>query len=193
MGGRDASEFVEDMSQPACPKVGPTSPPMRVKVGKPAYMPTLRTLSQALAQGDMKEGEALIDDRPASMRGGPIPNDGHTPNVETSPVGALLPSNPGERKQFPVASGVMDYFPAALVAISELSRIGNDQHNPGEPLHWARGKSTDEADTMIRHFLERGSRDADGVRHSVKMAWRALALLQKELEAEGYPRARGAY
>jgi hypothetical protein len=35
---------------------------------------------------------------------------------------------------------------------------------------------------MIRHFLQRGSLDTDGVRHTVKMAWRALALLQKEIE-----------
>ncbi len=37
---------------------------------------------------------------------------------------------------------------------------------------------------MIRHFLQRGLRDTDGIRHSAKMAWRALAILQKEIEAE---------
>lgn len=95
-----------------------------------------------------------------------------------------LPSDATGRKNHPVASGVLDYFPDALVAIAEVSKLGNDQHNPGEPLHWARGKSADEADTMIRHFLERGSHDVDGLRHSAKMAWRALALLQKEIEAE---------
>jgi len=83
-----------------------------------------------------------------------------------------------------VASGALDYFPDAIVAISNLSYVGNQQHNPGQPLHWARNKSTDEADTMMRHFLQRGTVDTDGVRHSVKMAWRALALLQRELEAE---------
>lgn len=95
-----------------------------------------------------------------------------------------LPTEPAERKKFPVASGFMDYFPDAIVAVSNLSYIGNEQHNPGQPLHWARGKSTDEADTMLRHFLQRGTLDTDGVRHTVKMAWRALALLQKELEQE---------
>jgi len=95
-----------------------------------------------------------------------------------------LPEDAAGRKQHPVASGVLDYFPDALVAVAAVSWQGNEQHNPGQPLHWARGKSTDEADTMIRHFLQRGSRDTDGQRHSAKMVWRALALLQKEIEAE---------
>jgi hypothetical protein len=95
-----------------------------------------------------------------------------------------LPEEAKERKQYPVASGVLDYFPDALVAISHISYIGNEQHNPGQPLHWSRGKSSDESDTMLRHFLQRGTLDTDGVRHSAKMAWRALALLQKEIEAE---------
>ena len=95
-----------------------------------------------------------------------------------------LPEDAAGRKQHPVASGVMDYFPDAIVALSHVSWQGNEQHNPGQPLHWARGKSTDEADTMMRHFLQRGSLDKDGIRHTAKMAWRALALLQKEIEAE---------
>jgi hypothetical protein len=56
---------------------------------------------------------------------------------------------------------------------------------PGAPLHWDRSKSADESDALIRHFMERGTRDSDGIRHSAKAAWRALALLQKEIEAEG--------
>jgi hypothetical protein len=103
-----------------------------------------------------------------------------------------LPSDAKERKQIPLASGVLDYFPAALVEIAKVSFAGNEQHNPGEPLHWARDKSTDQDDTIIRHFLERGGIDSDGHRHSAKLAWRALALLQLELEAAGAPLARGA-
>ena len=87
---------------------------------------------------------------------------------------------------------MLDYFPAALAEVAKISYAGNQQHNPGEPLHWARGKSTDQADTMLRHFLERGTLDSDGQRHSAKMCWRALAILQLELEAEGAPVARGA-
>ena len=95
-----------------------------------------------------------------------------------------LPEDATERKKYPVASGVLDYFPDALVAVARVSYEGNQQHNPGEPLHWARGKSTDQDDTIIRHFLERGTKDKDGQRHSAKLAWRALALLQLEIEAE---------
>jgi hypothetical protein len=104
----------------------------------------------------------------------------------------LLPVDAKERKNIPIATGVIDYFPAALAEVAKVSFEGNKQHNPGQPLHWARQKSTDQADTIIRHFLERGKVDADGMRHSAKLAWRALALLQLELEAEGAPIARGA-
>jgi len=94
-----------------------------------------------------------------------------------------LPTNAAERKALPIVTGVLDYFPDALLEVASVSKVGNDQHNPGEPLHWAREKSTDEADALVRHLLERGTRDTDGMLHSAKMAWRALALLQKELEA----------
>ena len=94
-----------------------------------------------------------------------------------------LPTAAADRKAIPVATGFVDYFPDAMIAVAELSRIGNDQHNPGQPLHWDRSKSTDEADALMRHFIERGTIDTDGVRHSAKLAWRAMALLQKEIEA----------
>lgn len=105
--------------------------------------------------------------------------------VENGPTRATtLPTDGAERKRFPVATGVLDYFPDAIVAVANVSWQGNEQHNPGEPLHWARGKSMDQDDTLMRHFLERGKRDTDGQRHSAKMAWRALAILQLEIEAE---------
>lgn len=94
-----------------------------------------------------------------------------------------LPIDAQQRKGIPIATGVLDYFPDAIAAVAELSRLGNEQHNPGQPLHWDREKSTDEADALMRHFMERGTLDHDGIRHSAKAAWRALALLQKELEA----------
>ena len=95
-----------------------------------------------------------------------------------------LPTDPKARKAIPLCTGVLDYFPDALIAVAEVSRIGNDQHNPGEPLHWARGKSMDQADTILRHMVERGSMDSDGIRHSAKVAWRALAQLQLEIEGD---------
>lgn len=104
-----------------------------------------------------------------------------------------LPTNAAERKAVPIASGVLDYFPGAIIEVARLSQKGNDQHNPGQSLFWNRSKSGDEADALMRHFLDRGSLDTDGTRHSTKVAWRALALLQKELEEQaGTPLPRGA-
>lgn len=94
-----------------------------------------------------------------------------------------LPTDAAKRKATPIYSGVMKYFPKALAAVADLSRVGNEQHNPGQPLHWDRSKSTDELDALTRHLVEAGTVDTDGVRHSTKVAWRALANLEKELEA----------
>lgn len=94
-----------------------------------------------------------------------------------------LPKDASERKQLPITTGALDYFPDAIAEVARCSKVGNDQHNPGEPLHWAREKSADQADCIVRHLVERGTFDTDGVRHSAKVAWRALALLQLEIEA----------
>jgi len=92
-----------------------------------------------------------------------------------------------------MADGLLYYFPAALAAVANVSKLGNDQHNPGQPMHWARGKSMDHANKIIRHLMEAGTIDSDGTRHSAKVAWRALAALQEELEREeGAPLARNA-
>lgn len=97
-------------------------------------------------------------------------------------VKQALPTAVEKRKALPVYSGVIKYFPDAIVAVAEVSKIGNDQHNPGKPLHWDRSKSTDELDALMRHLVDAGTLDTDGVRHSAKVAWRALANLQKEIE-----------
>lgn len=103
-------------------------------------------------------------------------------NPLTKAPNTLLPTDYKARKDTPIGTGVIDYFPKALAEVARCSKVGNDQHNPGKPLHWDRSKSTDEADALIRHFIERGTVDVDGIRHSAKVAWRALALLEKELE-----------
>lgn len=95
----------------------------------------------------------------------------------------MLPTDPKARKHIPVYSGVLRYFPDALIAVAECSMAGNEQHNPGKPLHWDRSKSGDELDALTRHLMEAGTIDTDGIRHSTKAAWRALANLQKEIEA----------
>ena len=94
-----------------------------------------------------------------------------------------LPSDAKARKQTPICTGVLDYFPDALAAVARLSLKANEKHNPGEPLHWSRGKSSDHADCLVRHLLERGNEDPEMQEsHTVHVAWRALALLQTEIE-----------
>jgi hypothetical protein len=111
------------------------------------------------------------------------------------------------RKAIPIFEGVVMYFPKALAAVAEVSHAGNQQHNPGEPLHWARGKSMDQYNTALRHMMDhrmgggrvyadrhldlivnngwvQEMRDKDGVRHLAKAAWRILAALQLAIEEE---------
>lgn len=98
-------------------------------------------------------------------------------------ISVHLPTDAKRRKEAPMARGLLDYFPKACAAVAELSRIGNEQHNPGQPMHWAREKSTDHADCIVRHLVDRGKVDTDGVLHDAKVAWRALAMLELALEA----------
>ena len=98
----------------------------------------------------------------------------------------LISMSSAERKAVPVTTGVWDYFPDALVEVARVSKAGNDKHNPGQPMHHARGKSTDHADSIGRHLIDRGKIDPDtGMLHSAELAWRALANLQQELEDKG--------
>jgi hypothetical protein len=92
-----------------------------------------------------------------------------------------------ERKNTPIYSGVVKYFPDALKAVAKVSWVGNEQHNKGEPLHWAREKSTDHLDALVRHLTDYASGqtlDSDGQPHLSKVAWRALAMLQLDEEKE---------
>jgi hypothetical protein len=109
-------------------------------------------------------------------------------------LASALPTGSEARKGVPLARGVLDYFPAALAEVARVSKAGNDKHNPGQDMHHARGKSTDHADCLLRHLVDRGKVDVEtGQRHSAEVAWRALALLQQELEDEGLaPLPRGA-
>jgi hypothetical protein len=87
--------------------------------------------------------------------------------------GSTLPVEASARKQIPIYSGVVRYFPDALVAVAKVSYIGNQQHHPDQPLHWDKSKSADEEDAMMRHIVEQ---EWD------KVAWRALANLQRKIE-----------
>jgi len=95
---------------------------------------------------------------------------------------APLPTGRQDRKDIPLYWGLVNYFRDALIGVAKLSMIGNEQHNPGEPLHWAREKGGDELDAQMRHIFELHGIDIDLVPHSVKNAWRALAVCQLDLE-----------
>lgn len=96
-----------------------------------------------------------------------------------------MSENVNERKSVPIYSGVIKYFPLALEEVARVSKVGNDQHNPNQPLHWAREKSTDQLDALTRHLTDHAKGevfDTDGMRHLAKVVWRALAQLELDLE-----------
>ena len=114
--------------------------------------------------------------------------------IEEEIIAANLTSPSAQRKAIPVFSGVLAYFPDAIQGVARLSMAGNEKHNPGEELHWARGKSMDHPDCIARHLLEWDEIDPeDGIPHVYKVAWRALALAQEYAERyEGAPQSRGS-
>ena len=93
-------------------------------------------------------------------------------------------SKHAERKATPVFSGVLKYFPKAIKYVSQVSKAGNDQHHPDKPLHWDKSKSADEPDALVRHLIDHSINpmDDDGMLHAGKVAWRALALLERYLD-----------
>lgn len=102
-------------------------------------------------------------------------------------------------------------YPAALAGVARISVAGNKKHNPGEPLHHARGKSTDHADCIGRHLMDVNDllaahqREdkvlntgtlcklaADILTEVSALCWRALALTQQLHEDYGAPLAPAA-
>ena len=88
-----------------------------------------------------------------------------------------------QRKEYPITTGCLDYFRDALLLVSHVSYKGNQKHNKGEPLHWARSKSADEEDAIGRHLVNRYEMDPEiDLEEAAQLAWRALAFLQKLAE-----------
>lgn len=117
--------------------------------------------------------------------GGLLQGVGGAMAAALKPKASGLPDTDAARKALPIWTGFVMYFPDVLAAVAEVSKKGNDQHNPGEPLHWAREKSTDQMNTAMRHMLDhaRGNRfDTDGSRHLAKAIWRLCAELQLDIE-----------
>lgn len=106
----------------------------------------------------------------------------------------VLPTDSEERKEIPIFSGVLNYFPLAIAAVARISKRGNDKHNAGQPLHWARGKSMDHPDCIARHLIDLETVNAAGeYEDAAAMVWRALAQLQQlEEKRLGKPMSRGS-
>lgn len=104
---------------------------------------------------------------------------------QTGAVSYLLrPYTSAERKEMPVQTIMAEYFPDALAAVARHSKKANDKHNPGEPMHWARKKSTDHLNCAGRHLMTPDAIDADtGEIELVGATWRCLAALQLREEA----------
>jgi len=92
------------------------------------------------------------------------------------------------RKDTPVFTGFMCYFPRAIRYVAQVSLAGNKQHHADKPLHWDMSKSTDEPDALARHLVDCGpnwdNMDDDGILHVGKVAWRANAMLERVLLAK---------
>lgn len=101
-----------------------------------------------------------------------------------------LPTAAADRKAMPLFKFLTEYFPDAIEELVRLCVQGNVQHNPDrkpEDIVWARDKSTDHLDCLMRHMWDHAlesPRDTDGRYHLGKAAWRALAALQLQIEAD---------
>lgn len=117
----------------------------------------------------------------------PLTSDFSKPLPKPTAQQGLFPASAQGRKDHPVFTGFLMYFPDAIAAVARVSKKGNDQHNPGQPLHWAREKSTDQLDTATRHSMDHGvgvTKDTDGEYHLAKAIWRLCAELQLTIEKE---------
>ena len=144
------------------------------------------------AEGDLQRELARADDNGMTQaRGavgatgalpgwsGPLP-DGPQPGLKQSLLDGMTSA---QRKEYPITTGCLDYFRDALLLVSHVSYKGNQKHNKGEPLHWARSKSADEEDAIGRHLVNRYETDPEiDLEEAAQLAWRTLAFLQKLAE-----------
>jgi hypothetical protein len=94
------------------------------------------------------------------------------------------------REDYPLYDVLFGYFPAAMLMLAKWAKVGNDQHNAGEPLHWARDKSTDHTNKILRHLVDYDQKESNGFYEAVPLLWRAAALVQELYEKEGWPEGR---
>lgn len=114
---------------------------------------------------------------------------------------SLFPSDDKARKMLPVWKMITRYFPKSLREVTRVCVANNMRYSPDrEPadITWARGKSTDQLGSAMRHMLEA---EVDGkvfepvpqvvaevtgtkeVYVLAEAAWRLLAALELAIEA----------
>ena len=121
--------------------------------------------------------------RPVTGTSEPVSEPEYDPEYTARVTDAIYRAQ--ARKSVPIWRGVLMYFPRVWAEVAKVSFLGNQQHNPGQPLHWSRGKSDDHLDSAMRHLLDYGQgarADTDGALHLAKAIWRLCAQLQIDLE-----------
>ncbi len=84
----------------------------------------------------------------------------------------MLPEDAQQRKDIPIYTGFINYFPDAIIEVTKRSVEGSRQHH-GDKVWWDKSKSKDELDSLMRHLLEKDW---------ASVAWRAMANLQRQCD-----------
>jgi len=114
-------------------------------------------------------------------------------NEQAAPPPPSLVEDAEARTEYPMAEGLLDYFPNALAEVSRLSFRATQQHHPDEGMHWDRTKSLDHRNKILRHLVDTHTVDDKGNDHWAMVCWRALAGYQEYLEAKhGLPPSRAS-
>jgi len=123
---------------------------------------------------------------------GNCPQPGRAPGNDQSRA-VSLPDDANKRNEYPMAEGLLDYFPNALAEVARLSFLATKQHHPDKPMHWDRSKSTDHRNKIMRHLADTDTVDDKNIDHWAMVCWRALAGYQEYLEKKhGYPMSKAS-
>lgn len=105
--------------------------------------------------------------------------DGTVQIIHIAEAPPLRDYTSAERNEIPIWDVLANYFPDAIASVARHSKKANDKHNPGEPLHWSRHKSSDHLNKAARHLMTPDAVDPDT--NEIELAgaaWRCLAALQ---------------
>ncbi len=133
------------------------------------------------------KGRGWIVPRSQTAATCPTCDGAKTVPVATTPKPPESTLFPGPRKEYPVLTAALMYFPHAFAELARCSYLANEQHNPGEPVHWDYTKSVGDGNELLRHLMDAlgpNPIDAEGVHHDVKVLWRAAELVERRIRRE---------